>query len=1194
MKFKKHILKGRGISFAIISMMILQLISVPVRGEASEREYIAPFNEGKAPKIFLASDSTCEDLPDNWYPREGWGMEIGNFFKDGVTIVNKAKGGKSTRSFLTNWDAPSGVYDTRMDDIKRESSKGDWLFVQFGHNDFNNGRDGVQTDAVKTEDGGDYTSYRKNLERFIEFADENNLNIAFLTPIHMLTSFSDGKLTSDGLDSYRQAMQEVGEEHGVPVLLVGEEHKQLIESLGEGHAKDIFMFVSRDDYPDLPSDVSTSDTTHINQAGAIEVSKIIINQIKKGAESGIDSLSMLYSFVDTNVDTSPMTPPEDENPEPQPSEEPEETVSMTPGKNNAYILFGENIETNHMTFIDGLEQGITSPSDPLYSEEVELDGIKARRMYAANVAYMNLDRDYFEPGDHRFLVQITYYDFGPDVGYFYFDYNSNDESLSEEDRAKKRITITKPGITPKWSTIRLYINDADFSGAQEYGADMSLVTRTYNAWGKIEIINVDALERNQSGYDLPVANAVQADCLEQLGLYHSEDNALEDTLNRIECLKAVITALGYESEIGTQSPTASFSDLSGEDAKVVALGEKLGIVDKTEDGIFNPEQVQTVNEALAYFLKYLKVESENDYTDAYELAEAKYLIKNTDFIIFKDNPVSRDNFVAMAYNALMAENEETGRAIIGELMSRGIIETEELEKTGIPELAAYQYYNPVKIPKESITDKQSGRTYYYMNFDGAMALKPYVSSHNWNYEGDKFIFGCRQTNAMYEYDIVNETVRFLDHAQCDGVHLYATVLPNNMIYYCKDGNLWKMNWETGEKEFVVNRSFSILSVTNDETYASGDYAGSNARGAIGRVNLKTGEFEEMFKDFKAENPNSQGVNHSQINPGYPELNFFCNEGETTLIPDRLWLLNWDTGEMYNMFKQAVREDGLTGENSGHEVWGMDGEYMYWVKFLNNQTIGQTGLMRSDKYGNTREYINGDYSYWHCYPSGDDNWIVGDTSGGQIILVNANSYQSQLLAQIRMYNWNHPYQPHPCVSRNAASVNWQMVNDDNLLGIGWMDISDLTSNNVDPEYLKINDQLTAITYEGTDCYAQKGEYNNEECIIVPKKSKLCCDIDDDFLYTEDGKVQLEITYLDFGILPITINYTGAIKDEHDLANCSDLTQAPTKTGTGTWKTITVELPEANLANGGEHKSDFIMYSLFSQLIIKDIKIIKMEE
>ena len=142
---------------------------------------------------------------------------------------------------------------------------------------------------------------------------------------------------------------------------------------------------------------------------------------------------------------------------------------------------------------------------------------------------------------------------------------------------------------------------------------------------------------------MPVANAVQADCLEQLGLYHSEDNALEDTLNRIECLKAVITALGYESEIGTQSPTASFSDLSGEDAKVVALGEKLGIVDKTEDGIFNPEQVQTVNEALAYFLKYLKVESENDYTDAYELAEAKYLIKNTDFIIFKDNPVSRDN-----------------------------------------------------------------------------------------------------------------------------------------------------------------------------------------------------------------------------------------------------------------------------------------------------------------------------------------------------------------------------------------------------------------------------------------------------------------------------------------------------------------------------------------------------------------------
>lgn len=1188
----------RCVGIFVAAAMIFQIISFSVIAAAEQqREYIAPF-AGKTPKIFLAGDSTCENLAENYFPREGWGMEIGKFFDKSVKIVNMAKGGKSTRSFLNNWDAPSGVYDTRLSDIEKNSSKGDWLFVQFGHNDYNNFREGVPTDPDKPTDNGDKTSYRQNLQRFVEFAEKNKLNLVFLTSIHVLTSFSDGNLNSDGIDGFRNAMKEVGQANGVPVLDIGGEHKKLIENLGEENAKSIFMFVSREDYPNLPESVNTSDTTHINAVGATEVSKIVVNEIKKGAASGNALLSELYSLVDTNADLTPIhseNNSNNKNDENNNTPKSDNTAEIEPGKNNAYVVFGEEIKTSHMKFNDGLSQGVTASSDPLYSEKVELGGVYSRKMYAQNIAYMNLEKSYYQPGDRRFLVMITYYDFGPDVGYFYFDYNSCDPTLDEEARAKKRITITKPGITPQWSTARLYIDDADFSGKQPYGADMSLVTRTYNAWAMVEIVNIDAMERNNSTDSVPVVNAVQAGGLEQLGLYSSHNadgnkNELTSQFTKIEALRMTLKSLGYEKDIQKQNPSKTFSDLNPEDAKVVALGEALGIINKSADGKFNPENIETVNGALTNFLKYLKIPSNSNYDDAYELAQKNGLIVNTDFVIFKDKPVIRDNFVAMAYNTIMTERRDTMRAPIGEMLDRGIFKGEDLKNTGIPALAAFEYYNPVKLPPEVFTDKATGRKYYYINFNGRMALKPYVSSQNWNYEGTKFIFGCRVTNAMYEYDTIDNTVRILDLADCDGIHLYATVLPNNMIYYSKNGTLWKFDWKTGEKLKVGDRSFSIVSVTNDEKWASGDYGGSAANQVMGRLNLETGEFQEMHKDFKSHNPKSVGVNHSQINPGYPELQFFCNEGDT-YMPDRMWLGNWDTGEMYNMFVQTPNSDGSTGEPVGHEIWGANGDYMYFVKFTGGSTVGQTGIVRTDRFGNNREYINGDYPYWHCSPSGDDNWVAADTNGGYIVLIDANSYQSHLLCVIRMYNWNHPYQPHPCISRNSAAVNWQMVNDDNICGIGWMNVSDISSNISQRENIEVNDTVQVISYNGTDCSAKKEIYNGAECIAASKRSKICFDIKDDFIYAEDCDVTVEVTYMDFGVLPLVVKYTSAAKSEYDLANVSNVQMNLSKTATKSWKTVKFKLKNANMANSGIHKSDFMMYSMFSNLIIKDVKIIK---
>ena len=298
---------------------------------------------------------------------------------------------------------------------------------------------------------------------------------------------------------------------------------------------------------------------------------------------------------------------------------------------------------------------------------------------------------------------------------------------------------------------------------------------------------------------------------------------------------------------------------------------------------------------------------------------------------------------------------------------------------------------------------------------------------------------------MYEYDIVNETVRFLDYARVDGVHLKAVVTPDDKIYYCKggDGGTWCMDWKSYRRTHLSDTQFSIISVTNDGSYASGYYMGSGADRTLARLDLKTDTIEYLYKDFKSENPASAGIGHPQPNPEYPALEFFCNEGETTLIPDRLWLADWDSGEMYNMYRQKRDTDGSPIVHCGHEVWGMNGEKMYWVNYTSTEDESLRGLVRSDKYGYNVEYINADYPYWHCYPSGDDEWIAADTSAGQIILVDIDTKKSYYLAKFDMRSWSHPYQPHPVISRSGNVVGWQMADENNVVGCAWQDISDIT-------------------------------------------------------------------------------------------------------------------------------------------------------
>ena len=300
-------------------------------------KYYAPENPGDGPAIWLAGDSIVEQLDVvGAYPRTGWGMELGNFFKketisnaseytydandymvttqksEGVTIVNRAKGGKSTRTFLNQVDPTAGATatDTRWNDVKNGAKKGDYLFVSFCINDVGN-RTTVQTNPYLVGDPGDRFSHRANIAEFKNECDKLGINLVLVTP-------ASGRGMGAGQDAHIASLHAQGRELGVPVIDVRTYHKALIQELKDSNDLSVYStdktklifnhILDANINKEYTTSLGTADDTHINQTGAREICKIIIQEIQRKSNT-FESMNALSKWIDTSVDTTTMAAP---------------------------------------------------------------------------------------------------------------------------------------------------------------------------------------------------------------------------------------------------------------------------------------------------------------------------------------------------------------------------------------------------------------------------------------------------------------------------------------------------------------------------------------------------------------------------------------------------------------------------------------------------------------------------------------------------------------------------------------------------------------------------------------------------------------------------------------------------------------------------------------------------------------------
>jgi len=195
------------------------------------------------PTIFLLGDSTVCDQPLE--PYASWGQMLTRFFGGGVAIANHAESGESLRSSL-------GA--KRLDKVLSLIRPGDYLLIQYGHND----------EKEKGEGVGAFTSFKTDLKYFVESARKKGANVVLITPVQRRTFDVGGKITNSHGD-YPEAVRQAAKEENVPLIDLNAMSKDLYETLGKDGSGILFK---------------QGDGTHHDNYGAYELAKCIVEGIK--------------------------------------------------------------------------------------------------------------------------------------------------------------------------------------------------------------------------------------------------------------------------------------------------------------------------------------------------------------------------------------------------------------------------------------------------------------------------------------------------------------------------------------------------------------------------------------------------------------------------------------------------------------------------------------------------------------------------------------------------------------------------------------------------------------------------------------------------------------------------------------------------------------------------------------------------
>jgi len=216
--------------------------------------------------VYLAGDSTMCYYEPARAPVTGWGMPFAGFFDSTVRIDNRARGGRSTRTFIE---------EARWQGIVNDLREGDYVLIQFGHND----------EAREARYRDRYTpvpDYIKNLERFIRETKSKGATPVLITPVTRRRFSREGKIEETHRE-YSAAVRQVAGAQAALLIDLDAKSRALLQQFGAEGSALLFMQLAPGEHPNYPE--GQNDNTHFNEFGARKLAQLVLQGIR---ESGIE------------------------------------------------------------------------------------------------------------------------------------------------------------------------------------------------------------------------------------------------------------------------------------------------------------------------------------------------------------------------------------------------------------------------------------------------------------------------------------------------------------------------------------------------------------------------------------------------------------------------------------------------------------------------------------------------------------------------------------------------------------------------------------------------------------------------------------------------------------------------------------------------------------------------------------------
>jgi len=198
--------------------------------------------------IYYIGDSTVAKNTIHTYPQTGMSQGLDRYIGRNVRIESHAKNGRSTRSFLK---------EGRFAPVEQAMGKGDFLFIQFGHND-------EKPDKARHTDPN--TSFQENLKLYVRAAQKAEAYPVLITPIARRLFDGTGAFLPGSHGAYPEAIRKVGRELGVPVIDLTEMTETYLPELGDEESRPLFVW--------------PKDNTHLKPEGAVRMAGFLAEGLK--------------------------------------------------------------------------------------------------------------------------------------------------------------------------------------------------------------------------------------------------------------------------------------------------------------------------------------------------------------------------------------------------------------------------------------------------------------------------------------------------------------------------------------------------------------------------------------------------------------------------------------------------------------------------------------------------------------------------------------------------------------------------------------------------------------------------------------------------------------------------------------------------------------------------------------------------